>query len=441
MSDSVQMPALGESVTEGTVTRWLKQVGEHVDVDEPLLEVSTDKVDTEIPSPVAGVIQEILVAEDETVAVGTALALIGDGSGGGAGGGGAEQRIGSGGAAPHRARRRPGAGRVDGAHPGRRRAAGPALVHGGRGAGRAAAARRTAGRGRAARADARPGRVGDRGHRDPLAQARGRHRGGRRAVARGVHRQGRHGDPVAGRGGRPPDPGRARTRPSPWVPTSSWSGRRRAGSAGSSRPTAAEQAPSSRRSSHQQQFQQQSPPAPRPAPAAAPPAPPAPPRQAAARATGTARAARPGCSRPRGAGLRDRRLRADADGSSYAEYPAANPAPAGNGQQSPAQAQSAQARGPPRRPGSTRTAAARPLMYVTPLVRRLAAEHDVDLSSVTGHRRRRPDAQAGRARRREGQAGRPAGAAAARPRRRPPLRPRLPPPAPRPTRPACAARR
>src|SRR5947209_15102567 len=82
MSDSVQMPALGESVTEGTVTRWLKQVGEHVDVDEPLLEVSTDKVDTEIPSPVAGVVQQILVSEDETVAVGTALALIDDGSAG-----------------------------------------------------------------------------------------------------------------------------------------------------------------------------------------------------------------------------------------------------------------------------------------------------------------------------------------------------------------------
>src|SRR4051794_14500608 len=82
MSDSVQMPALGESVTEGTVTRWLKQVGEHVDVDEPLLEVSTDKVDTEIPSPVSGVLQQILVSEDETVAVGTALALIGEGSAG-----------------------------------------------------------------------------------------------------------------------------------------------------------------------------------------------------------------------------------------------------------------------------------------------------------------------------------------------------------------------
>jgi pyruvate dehydrogenase E2 component (dihydrolipoamide acetyltransferase) len=74
----VQMPALGESVTEGTVTRWLKQVGEQVEVDEPLLEVSTDKVDTEIPSPVAGFLQEILVDEDETVEVGAKLATIGD---------------------------------------------------------------------------------------------------------------------------------------------------------------------------------------------------------------------------------------------------------------------------------------------------------------------------------------------------------------------------
>ncbi|KQO64956.1 2-oxoglutarate dehydrogenase, E2 component, dihydrolipoamide succinyltransferase [Curtobacterium sp. Leaf261] len=80
MSESVNLPALGESVTEGTVTRWLKNVGDRVEVDEPLLEVSTDKVDTEIPSPVAGVIEEILVAEDETVEVGTALVKIGDGS-------------------------------------------------------------------------------------------------------------------------------------------------------------------------------------------------------------------------------------------------------------------------------------------------------------------------------------------------------------------------
>jgi pyruvate dehydrogenase E2 component (dihydrolipoamide acetyltransferase) len=83
MSESVNLPALGESVTEGTVTRWLKNVGDRVEVDEPLLEVSTDKVDTEIPSPIAGVIEAILVAEDETVEVGTPLVTIGDGSGGG----------------------------------------------------------------------------------------------------------------------------------------------------------------------------------------------------------------------------------------------------------------------------------------------------------------------------------------------------------------------
>ncbi|WP_017935172.1 2-oxoglutarate dehydrogenase, E2 component, dihydrolipoamide succinyltransferase [Nocardioides sp. Iso805N] len=75
---SVTLPALGESVTEGTVTRWLKQVGDAVAVDEPLLEVSTDKVDTEIPSPVAGTLLEIKVSEDETVEVGTELALVGD---------------------------------------------------------------------------------------------------------------------------------------------------------------------------------------------------------------------------------------------------------------------------------------------------------------------------------------------------------------------------
>jgi pyruvate dehydrogenase E2 component (dihydrolipoamide acetyltransferase) len=76
MSVSVSMPQLGESVTEGTVTRWLKHEGEHVQADEPLLEVSTDKVDTEIPSPVSGVLRGITVAEDETVAVGAELAII-----------------------------------------------------------------------------------------------------------------------------------------------------------------------------------------------------------------------------------------------------------------------------------------------------------------------------------------------------------------------------
>ena len=79
MSERVSMPALGESVTEGTVTRWLKNVGDQVEVDEPLLEVSTDKVDTEIPSPVAGTLQEILAQEDETVEVGADLCVIGEG--------------------------------------------------------------------------------------------------------------------------------------------------------------------------------------------------------------------------------------------------------------------------------------------------------------------------------------------------------------------------
>ena len=79
MADVV-LPALGESVTEGTVTRWLKKVGDTVAVDEPLVEISTDKVDTEIPSPVAGVVQQILVKEDETVSVGAVLAVVGDGA-------------------------------------------------------------------------------------------------------------------------------------------------------------------------------------------------------------------------------------------------------------------------------------------------------------------------------------------------------------------------
>jgi 2-oxoglutarate dehydrogenase E2 component (dihydrolipoamide succinyltransferase) len=80
MTFSVTMPALGESVTEGTVTRWLKKEGDLVAVDEPLLEVSTDKVDTEIPSPVAGVLQKIVVAIDSTVPVGAELAIINDGA-------------------------------------------------------------------------------------------------------------------------------------------------------------------------------------------------------------------------------------------------------------------------------------------------------------------------------------------------------------------------
>ncbi|MDN6567083.1 MAG: 2-oxoglutarate dehydrogenase, E2 component, dihydrolipoamide succinyltransferase, partial [Actinomyces sp.] len=78
MSVDIKMPALGESVTEGTVTTWLKAVGDTVEQDEPSLEVSTDKVDSEVPAPASGVLQKILVEEDDTVDVGTVLGTIGD---------------------------------------------------------------------------------------------------------------------------------------------------------------------------------------------------------------------------------------------------------------------------------------------------------------------------------------------------------------------------
>ena len=77
----VVMPQMGVSVSEGTITRWLKQEGEHVEADEPLLEISTDKVDTEVPSPASGVVTQILVQEGETVEVGTKLAQIGGAAG------------------------------------------------------------------------------------------------------------------------------------------------------------------------------------------------------------------------------------------------------------------------------------------------------------------------------------------------------------------------
>src|ERR687888_2045127 len=82
----VVMPQMGVSVSEGTITRWLKQGGEHVEADEPLLEISTDKVDTEVPSPASGTLTQIIVQEGQTVDVGTKLGQIG---GAGAGGGGA----------------------------------------------------------------------------------------------------------------------------------------------------------------------------------------------------------------------------------------------------------------------------------------------------------------------------------------------------------------
>src|SRR5439155_12733858 len=79
-SVDVTMPQLGETVTEGTITKWFKQVGETIQADEPLFEVSTDKVDSEVPAPTSGVVSEILVPEGETVAVGVKLAVIGDGA-------------------------------------------------------------------------------------------------------------------------------------------------------------------------------------------------------------------------------------------------------------------------------------------------------------------------------------------------------------------------
>ena len=77
----ITLPQLGETVTEGTITRWFKKVGEAVAADEPLFEVSTDKVDTEVPSPIAGVLTEIRVAEGDTVPVGTVIAVVGDSAG------------------------------------------------------------------------------------------------------------------------------------------------------------------------------------------------------------------------------------------------------------------------------------------------------------------------------------------------------------------------
>src|SRR5208283_3858740 len=80
MPTNVIMPQMGESIAEGTITKWMKKVGEHVDRDEPLFEISTDKVDAEIPSPAAGILTQILVKESETVAVNTVVAIV-DGEG------------------------------------------------------------------------------------------------------------------------------------------------------------------------------------------------------------------------------------------------------------------------------------------------------------------------------------------------------------------------
>ena len=220
MAFSVQMPALGESVTEGTVTRWLKQEGDRVEVDEPLLEVSTDKVDTEIPSPAAGVLQRIVAGEDETVEVGGELAVIGDGDGVG-------RRGGRAGRAPTAGRRRAGRHRTDGRADSRRKPRPRPRTRPSRRSTRPSTrtrprsrprlgvrrrdGRRRVGQAESGQAEGRRGsgtpvtmpelgRERHRGHRHPLAQAGRRLSRGRRAAARGVHRQGRHRDPLAGRG-------------------------------------------------------------------------------------------------------------------------------------------------------------------------------------------------------------------------------------------------
>ena len=240
MSERVTMPALGESVTEGTVTRWLKNIGDTVEVDEPLLEVSTDKVDTEIPSPVAGTLQEILVQEDDTVPVGADLAVIGEGAaagGSGESGGGdeaqsdaAEGDEAEGGEAEAQdasapepeqpepeapSTEQPVAEQTSEPEQSQAQSSGQQQSSGGSGSGGSGGVGRCVRR--ADRHDARARRVGHRGHRHALAEVRGRHGRGRRAAARGLHRQGRHRDPLARRRCPLEDPGPGgRGRPRRW---------------------------------------------------------------------------------------------------------------------------------------------------------------------------------------------------------------------------------
>ena len=222
MATEVTLPALGESVTEGTVTRWLKQVGDSVAVDEALLEVSTDKVDTEIPSPVAGTLLEIKADEDETVEVGAVLAVVGEA--GESSGESSGERVG-----PVGRLRRRGRGRHGGRGPG----GGGRASGGAPGAGARAAAvspsspqprssSPVGGGGGATTSVTLPAlgesvtegtvtrwlkQVGDAGRR-------------RRGAARGVHRQGGHRDPLARRRHAARDQGRTRTRPSRSAPSS-----------------------------------------------------------------------------------------------------------------------------------------------------------------------------------------------------------------------------
>ena len=225
MATEVKLPALGESVTEGTVTQWLKAVGDNVAVDEPLLEVSTDKVDTEIPSPVAGTLLEIRAAEDETVEIGAVLAIVGE----------------QGESTPANNRT---AGRMRLSRPSRRRSLSNRnrrgcknhrqghASHGRKSPSRRSPSprrlplRRVPRRARkqvAASPVARirwrrrhgghaPGarRERHRGHRHPVAQGRRRQRRRRRAAAGSLDRQGRHRDPLPRRRHAARDPGRRR---------------------------------------------------------------------------------------------------------------------------------------------------------------------------------------------------------------------------------------
>ena len=422
MSDSVQMPALGESVTEGTVTRWLKQVGEHVDVDEPLLEVSTDKVDTEIPSPVAGVLQEILVSEDETVAVGTALAMIGDGATGGDGHGAASRRTPTAGGAPAEAARAP-SRPPTGCRPSRpcptpdvdAPPVRPSSTEVEEPAERPQPVGTAPGDGERVQMPALGESVTE-GTVTRWLKHEGDTRRGRRAAARGLDRQGRHRDPVAGRG-RVHRSSSGRTRPSPSAPTSSSVGARPGRAPPPRRRRPAEPARSAQ--------------APRSPPqrTCAPPAP-APPAPPAARRPG----GRPGPRRPPGRGGRRRGYRGA--GAAPLSGRVSGPArPAGGG------APCARRSRRPRRPARQRRPApsGRPGRRARPTSPRWCAGSPPSTASTCRrhrHRRRRPDPQAGRARRREGQAGRRRPQRRRRRRLRGPGRSRA---APRPS-PPCAAR-
>ena len=375
MSERVTMPALGESVTEGTVTRWLKNVGDTVEVDEPLLEVSTDKVDTEIPSPVAGTLQEILVREDDTVPVGADLAVIGDGAGGGSEQPSSSDSLDAGAGAG--SRHEPSAAQERAAR------AGPASRPRPPQEQPPAAGTSEQLLGRDHRDDARARRVGHRGHRHPLAEGRGRRGRGRRAAARGLHRQGRHRDPLAGRR----HAQKILVQEDETVPV----GADLAvvgGSGGGSAPAA------SRRS--QEQAPQQAADEPRPRTASRPAEPP-----------GRGRRARAGSRAGPAAGEAAR------PGTRHAGHRRPQQAP-------PRHEPSTRHRSPHRRPagaaasGSDGGGAATPRPTSPRWCASWRREHGVDLGSVNGHRYRRPHPQAGRPRRRRGSRARPPSAPAPR---------------------------